>query len=991
VDLNNEGASIAMRVLQKLSQGVFSLKFKLVGVMAIIVTVMAGLGIGLASYLEYRHNQEDALNSLTLHLKMLRQEVEGLVENLERTTLETVRNQQTLLDIGNLFGQYAETELYGPNLMLVKIASLHQLQTILYSSGVDGAGIYIKNRLSHYLTHQEIGAEILRQKNFMLVGTGKEDREIVDPTLWRTWKAHPHPILLPREYAMPDGMRQSMLFTSDAVVFQMIAPVQGILLHALLYQGGTQHDDITVRSPQLASPEALEAEVRQNKDVRIIGGLMVYQRLDLALLQEKMKATGSLLFIASRDGSRQFGSITFQQLPGIVSRHQKTGPAKDTFSVLHSAAQESYYTMFTTWQRDEEQSLILGVALSRQPTILEIHETIRWIAGVSLLALLIIILAGGFFVNRIIHPVFALSNASRQLAQGNFDVSLPTGGRDEIGEQARTFQLMATKLKTSFTQIQQEVIERTHAQESLQQLNVELEQRVKERTVELESAKNLAESANRTKSIFLANMSHELRTPLNAILGFSRLLSRDEVMPSAQRQQARVISQSGEYLLVLINDVLDLSKMEAGQMRLVIRRVDLFDLLDGIYAMLYMRTERKGLFLHIRKASDVPQYIKTDARKVRQIILNVLGNAIKFTHIGGITLRVRKLETRNVKRKTQQEESSVSNEQFPVSSFQFQNYLRFEVEDTGVGIAADELPMLFEMFTQTGSGHASGEGTGLGLALSRRLAHLLGGDITVQSEVGRGSVFTLTIPVEQDDHSDKQTVQPRRVLGLEAEQPAYRILIVDDYGPSRAFLRQFLQNAGFDVREATNGQEGLQTFETWAPQVVLMDLRMSVMDGYEATRRIREQEKTGASDALRSVIIIALTASSVEEDQALVLRSGFDGFLLKPCMENELFETLRRHLHIRYRYAEEPPPQREPENSQDVLKPESVTAMPKDVLTELQLVALTLNVSETQVLLDKLHETHPALALAFNELARQFQYHRILDVLKRAKEEKDGI
>jgi CheY-like chemotaxis protein len=171
-----------------------------------------------------------------------------------------------------------------------------------------------------------------------------------------------------------------------------------------------------------------------------------------------------------------------------------------------------------------------------------------------------------------------------------------------------------------------------------------------------------------------------------------------------------------------------------------------------------------------------------------------------------------------------------------------------------------------------------------------------------------------------------------------------------------------------------------------------MDLRMSVMDGYEATRRIREQEKTGASDALRSVIIIALTASSVEEDQALVLRSGFDGFLLKPCMENELFETLRRHLHIRYRYAEEPPPQREPESfSSDVLKPESVAALPQDVLTELQQAALTLNVSETHALLDQLYETHPAIAQALNELARQFQYHRILDVLTRAKEEKDGI
>jgi two-component system sensor histidine kinase ChiS len=514
-----------------------------------------------------------------------------------------------------------------------------------------------------------------------------------------------------------------------------------------------------------------------------------------------------------------------------------------------------------------------------------------------------------------------------------------------------------------------------------QELEIEVDARTRElqeTLVALEQSKEAAEAANRAKSIFLTNMSHELRTPLNAVLGLAQLMTRDANLTSLQQTNLGIINRSGEHLLGLINEVLELSKIEAGRITLNESDFDLYRLLDGLEEMFRMRAEQKGLVLTLQRVPDVPQYVYMDEGKLRQVLMNLLGNAVKFTEKGGITLRVWR-EEYGV-------EDTENTPLLPASCCT----LHFEVEDTGPGIAAEELTTMFAPFEQTESGRQSLEGTGLGLPISQQYVRLMGGELTVRSPLKRsdlveegGSAFSFALPVALAEVSVVRTARPlRRVVGLEPGQPIYRLLIVEDNWANRRLLTQLLGSLGepplgFEVREAINGKEGIEIWEEWAPHLIFMDMRMPVMDGYEATRQIKATIKGQAT------VIIALTASALEEDRSVILSEGCDAFIRKPFREEQLFDALSKHLGVRFVYQELSSTDVSQSNrtSYDA-SPDSllaaVTAMPSDWLSDLRQAATRADWERLINLIKQISERDPALADALAKLANNFDYDGIL-------------
>jgi len=434
----------------------------------------------------------------------------------------------------------------------------------------------------------------------------------------------------------------------------------------------------------------------------------------------------------------------------------------------------------------------------------------------------------------------------------------------------------------------EEVIARIENQLTIQRLSKQLKQQNQQLQQEVEErrrAEKQAAAASQAKSEFLANMSHELRTPLNAILGFTQLMKRYPLLTIEQLDYLRIISGNCQHLNSLINEVLQLSKIESGVIDIDDKIVDLYQLLDNLEEIFIFKAESKNIFLNIIIQPNVSQYIKTDETKLRSCLINLLENAIKFTEHGSITLRV--WQDNN-------EDAEIVNSR-----------LWFEVEDTGKGIASDEIDILFDAFVQTESGKQSAEGTGLGLAITRKFVELMGGNITVESVVGQGSIFKFSIQIVQAEPSEITYPSIRKVVSLAPEQQSYRILIVDDTTDSRLLLVKLLQPIGFEVREAENGEQAISAWQNWHPHLIWMDTRMPVMNGVEATSSIRATERSQediSSLAPSRTVIIALTASTFEERKEDILTAGFDDFLRKPFDEQVLLETMTKYLGVRYIY-----------------------------------------------------------------------------------------
>ena len=459
----------------------------------------------------------------------------------------------------------------------------------------------------------------------------------------------------------------------------------------------------------------------------------------------------------------------------------------------------------------------------------------------------------------------------------------------------------------------------------------------------LRAAKEAAEKANQAKSTFLARMSHELRTPLNAILGYTQLMTHDKGIPEQHHESLQIVGRSGEHLLSLINDVLDMSKIEAGQEALSERNFDLQRLIEDVESLFRGRSVEKRLEMIVDVKPDVPERVVGDDGKLRQVLINLLGNAIKFTERGSVTLRI---------------DAKHSDDRV---------LLLFEVEDTGPGIDESDVERLFDPFVQSDREHLNQTGTGLGLAISRQFIRLMHGDVVVESQPGRGSVFKFDVLVDRAEPgmTISREEPQRRVTGLEPGQSPCRILIVDDQPESRRLLRTLLEPVGFDVREAANGREALDMWVEWPPHLIWMDLRMPVLGGLE-TAKIMKNAPQG-----QSTVIIALTASVFEEERTEVLAAGCDDFMRKPFTESEIFAAIEHHLDVRFIYGEQTT------TRQVSLSRELLAECPTTWLAALHDAAVRADAEVITDLLKEIESEHAEISLLVTELVDDFRFDEL--------------
>ncbi len=576
------------------------------------------------------------------------------------------------------------------------------------------------------------------------------------------------------------------------------------------------------------------------------------------------------------------------------------------------------------------------------------------VIGQLLLSLILIVT---LLQRRVLDPVKRLMRESGRLAARDLATPFVWEQKDELGSLGvslehtrRALQALFSEIETKNLMLEKDIEQRTLTELELQRHRDHLEELVRERTRELQAAKERADIANQAKSTFLSSMTHELRTPLNAILGYAQILKYDKSVGERQLTGLNTIQQSGEHLLALITDLLDMAKIESGKFELLTEPIMLEAFLIGIVDIMRVRAEQKSLQLAFEPSAHLPHTVILDENRLRQVLLNLLGNAIKFTDAGHIRMRV------------SASSASVS-----------ETRLTFEIEDTGVGISKSQLDCIFQPFEQVGDMRRKYGGTGLGLSISRQLVRLMGSDIHVTSQLGAGSRFTFDIVVPVSSR-DAVPAAPTRVA------VAYRglrrkILVVDDVVANQEMLKDLLSGRGFDVYLAANGQEGVDQAVKIRPDVILMDIVMPVMDGLEATRCIREIPET------RAVPVIVISASVASEDQEGTIRAGANAFISKPVDQDILLEKIGELLKLTWVYEALPDVADESPASSMVEELMVPSAKEMNALYQLALEGNMRDIRNQADHIERIDPKYKPFADKLRILAKSYQSKAILDMV----------
>ena len=655
---------------------------------------------------------------------------------------------------------------------------------------------------------------------------------------------------------------------------------------------------------------------------------------------------------------------------------------------------ERQFIQVRPWRDDWGLDWLVVVAVPETDFMGQINANTRITILLCLGALVLATVLGVYTSRWITQPILLLSRASEAIANGELDQKVAESGVNELGVLAKSFNRMAQQLREFFT--------------TLETTNQQLEIRVEERTADLQQAKKAADTANYAKSEFLANMSHELRTPLNGILGYAQILHRSQTLMEKERNGISIIHQCGSHLLTLINDILDLSKIEAQKMELYPTNFHFPAFLQGVAEICRIRAEQKGITFTYLVESQIPQGIHADEKRLRQVLINLLGNAIKFTDNGGVTFKVELVATDVVADvtdelsvgRTDQASATKSamhdvtdvadklmvgrtDQASATSATKSVAKIRFQIEDTGIGMTSEQLEKIFLPFEQVGDQVRKTEGTGLGLAISQKIVSLMSSTMEVQSQPGKGSIFwfDLELPTAPNWSEAAKVLPPGTIIGFTGKQR--KILVVDDKWENRSVVVNLLEPIGFDIIEASNGQEGLDKATEFQPDLIITDLIMPVMDGFKMIQHLRQ------SPPLKEVVVIASSASVFETDQHKSLDAGANEFLPKPLQAENLLEMLRVHLRLEWVYEEKEVAGQQQDESIS-LAPATIVPPPAEDLLKLYDLALKGRVSAIKDQVEKLAQLDVKFAPFAEEIsqfAKSFQIEKIQDLIKKYVDE----
>lgn len=942
----------------------FGLKPKILLMLVGVLALTTILDAALAWYFTNGQNQRDAYDVLRHDLRYWEDDLQGLTRRWQATAIEAMNDERASNELDSLVALEHELDRGSADsparaslenrLANGKAVSLSRFYLVLRSARISSILVYINGSLSHYATNSEVGMFVTRTGNRRVwIATAPDQTGTLQTDNWPSWEERPPPALV---------RLSSPQVSQPAVSVDLSAPEAATVQTAVPL--GVSNGTSPAERPVLSlngiayAPELPDPLMRPGKFASghlATSAVVVFRKeLDREFLEQTARKTGKLPAIFSPDGLHRQELESFDVGPAELLPLQASGQsAPQMVQRTATIGKRPVYQGFLPWKLAGRPVLILGLASPRISTQQNIRQTVTAILLADGAILLLSIAVGTFWMRRFIDPIvgFTAEVKEMELRSRLGTQSSPNSqtlveelkpicvvAPDEVGDLAAAFNAMILELRRSLET---------------------LESRVQER-IARDAALAEAERIARLRDRFFAQMSHELRTPLNAILGYAQILLWDRRnLTDRQATGLITIQESGEHLLTLINDILDLSRAQETKLELFPRDVQLAAFLKGVADIVRVKAEQKRLSFRYETPQDLPASVRADEKRLRQVLLNLLGNAIKFTDSGHVVLRVHPVQTTEV---------GASPDPGRMAR------VRFEIEDTGIGMSAEQLSKIFRPFEQVSDSLHREGGAGLGLAISRHLIRLMGGEIRVQSRLGEGSLFSFELGLTVGESPVGRAGPHRIAYGYHG--PRKTILIVDDVLQNRLMQMQSLSELGFDVAQASNGQEGLEQAARLRPDLILMDVMMPVMDGLEAIRRIR------ARPDLAHLPVIAVSASTSAEDEARSLAAGASAFIAKPIHIEAMLQVIGEQLALRWVYEERTPaPGTTEDGSADTLVIPSQEEI--EALHELAQVGNMRDIRDRAEHLRVMDSRYAAFAARLEILAQRYESQAIVTLIER--------